>query len=229
MICRCVRAEGFAGFFLIFLVFVAEFWETQSLARLSDYDTTRGYVNGNIFHWEITTGSQPLIMCTPCFTFSVACHFIASFSTAASPRYARERLMTRAGHSSKHKARSVQSTNVTLERLRLFGCESCQLHRLYTSWARRRRFVIVGCVVLPYATLQSLLPPFAHRSSTFLKTRFQDGFQESVACLRYSDVLLLLHSQTITNRRLREVYQNPPSLTSRATSCRPPLSSWSAT
>ena len=41
-----------------FWVCATEFWETKSLARLSDYDTTRGNVNGNIFHWEITIGSQ---------------------------------------------------------------------------------------------------------------------------------------------------------------------------
>jgi hypothetical protein len=38
-----------------------------------------------------------------------------------------------------------------------------------------------ACSVVSRATLQSLLPSLAHRFSTFLKTRAQDGFRESVA------------------------------------------------
>ena len=50
-----MRLSGsFAVFTVLFiLVCATEFWETKSLARLSDYDTTRGNVNGNIFHLEI--------------------------------------------------------------------------------------------------------------------------------------------------------------------------------
>ena len=50
---------------------VTEFWETKSLARLSDYDTTRGNVNGNIFcleiyHWVSTSHF---------FFFPITCNF----------------------------------------------------------------------------------------------------------------------------------------------------------
>ena len=54
-----------------FLVCATEFLETKSLARLSDYDTTRGYVNGN-FIWRYIIGSQqvtfPVLICLQCLT-----------------------------------------------------------------------------------------------------------------------------------------------------------------
>jgi hypothetical protein len=102
-----MRLSGsFCWIFADFWGFCQGVWETKSLARLSDYDTTRGYVNGN-FIWRYIIGSQHLVCfslkCIRCFTSPFACHLIAVIS--ALPEHARDHspLLTSADDSSKQK------------------------------------------------------------------------------------------------------------------------------
>lgn len=152
-------------FALLFGVCATEFLETKSLARLSDYDTTRGYVNGN-FIWRYIIGSQHVTFSYfRCLTSSVVCHFNAAVS-ASSP-----------GHACEHPAderRRLIKAEKPLARYGTFNI-ICMAAPVFISWLERRGFDS-ACDATSRFALQSLLPPFAHRSSTFLKTRARDGF-----------------------------------------------------
>jgi hypothetical protein len=159
----------FAGFFsfLVFGFCLRSFGRQSRLRASAIYDTTRGNVNGNIFHWGITIGSQHatffIYNCLQCFTLSVACHLIPSFSPAvASPEHARERstdqrrrLITRA-----------ESSSDEMNRYRYHD------HHLYTEsgssvvrqLARNTQISSWRLRCAPARSASSLLPSIAHRS-----------------------------------------------------------------